>query len=102
MLMSLSLTFSLPAATTGVMPESLSAWMARFVARLKEPPKDMFTTALPFRLFFLTSSMTNCKPFRMFEFLPDPLASRTLTPLMFAFLATPNVAPATVPDTWLP
>lgn len=98
----LKLTFSFPAATTQTTPERTTFSMAVFMASEKPPPRDMFMMALPFKFLLSASSMTNCRPARIPELAPLPWASRTLTAVMRAFFATPKVAPAMVPATWLP
>lgn len=92
-------TFSLPAATTGTTPAVLRAWIARLTAREREPPRDMFITALPEIPRLWTSSMTNCMPLRTPELAPRPSAPKTLTATRLTFLETPNVAPPMVPAT---
>lgn len=84
------------------MPALKIAAIALLMAAEKDPPRDMFMTAFPVSVLLATSSMTNCMPLRTPELLPPPLASRTLTATRLAFLATPKVAPAMVPETWLP
>lgn len=78
------LTLSFPAATTTVTPALTVLATAELRADEKDPPRDMLRTDLAAALL-----ATHWIPEMTPELLPDPEASKTLTPTIVAFLATP-------------
>jgi hypothetical protein len=91
---------SLPAATARNLPALTMEAAAELMAFEAPPPRDMLTTE-PLgqsSAALLTNSMPATTP----ELVPLPSSPRTLTAKRVVFLATPKVAPPTVPATWVP
>ena len=72
--------------------------MAVFRASRVSALRLKFATAGPLTRFRRTQSIPAMTPLSG----PDPEQSRTFTGVITAFLATPYVAPAIVPATWVP
>ncbi len=91
--------FALPAASEYVTPSAIEVFTAWSSAEDGEPPRLMFATAgVPAAWLFVTQSIPAMTP----EVVPLPLQSSTRTPTRRALLATPYVAPPTVPATCVP
>lgn len=75
---------SLPAATAKVTPAAMALRTALSSVVLAPPPSDMLATAGRTALA-ATQSTPSITP----AVVPEPLLSRTRTPTMLAFLATP-------------
>jgi hypothetical protein len=92
-----ALRLLLPAATTKVTPAAVAFAIAASSALLAPAPSDMFATA-----GLVCWPATQSTPAMTPALVPDPLHPSTRTATRFAFFATPQVAPPTVPATWVP
>lgn len=91
--------FALPAATTNVTPSATPRATASFMKFDLTPPRLMFATAgTPAAWFATIQSIPLMTP----DMYPLPAQPRTRTGTSVAALATPYVAPAMVPATWVP
>src|SRR3990172_5928497 len=86
-----------PAATTKVTPDAMALLTAASRVLEAPPPRLMFATAGSTALAF-----TQLTPLMTPVVVPDPAQLRTRTATSATLLATPHVAPPTVPATWVP
>lgn len=92
----------LPAATATKTPAFTMARAAVLMAVEVDPPKEKLATVPLGHDRVFESDVTKSMPAMTPEFVPDPLAFKTLTANSDTFFATPYVFEPTVPATWVP